>query len=58
MKKKLIAGTLGVTMIAGMITGCGGGSGESSDGNNNDQYATYSAGPDHLEDMDAMNCGI
>ena len=54
MKKKLIAGILGVTMIAGMITGCGGGSGESSDGTTTIKYATYSAGPDHLEDMDAM----
>lgn len=54
MKKKLIAGILGVTMIAGMITGCGGGSGESPDGTTTIKYATYSAGPDHLEDMDAM----
>lgn len=54
MKKKLIAGILGVTMIAGMITGCGGGSGEPSDGTTTIKYATYSAGPDHLEDMDAM----
>ena len=54
MKKKMIAGLLGVTMVAGLLAGCGGDSGKSADGTTTIKYATYSAGPDHLEDMDAM----
>ena len=54
MKKKMIAGLLGVTMVAGLLAGCGGDSGKSADGTPTIKYAAYSAGPDHLEDMDAM----
>lgn len=55
MKKKIIAGVLGVTLAAGLLTGCGGGKEEkSSKGKTTIKYATYSAGPDHLTDMDEM----
>lgn len=53
MKKKLIAVILGTVMTAGLLAGCGG-SGESKDGKTTIKFATYSAGPDHLEDMDQM----
>lgn len=52
MKKRVIAGVLGVLLVSGLVTGCGG---EGKDeGTTTIKYATYSAGPDHLEDMDAM----
>ncbi len=54
MKRKLIAGILGVTMAAGLLTGCGGSGEAKSSGKTTIKYATYSAGPDHLEDMDKM----
>lgn len=54
MKKRVVSIILGVTMAAGLLSGCGGGSGETKDGKSVIKYATYSAGPDHLEDMDKM----
>ena len=45
MKKKMIAGLLGVTMVAGLLAGCGGDSGKSADGTTTIKYATYSTGP-------------
>lgn len=54
MKKILIAGILGVTMVAGLVSGCGSGSDDAQDGTTTLKFATYSAGPDHLEDMDKM----
>lgn len=54
MKKKLITGILGVTVVASLLTGCGGSGDSKSSGKTTIKYATYSAGPDHLEDMDKM----
>ncbi len=54
MKKKVLSVVLGVTMMAGLVSGCGGGTEAAKDGKTVIKYATYSAGPDHLEDMDAM----
>lgn len=55
MKKRVIAVILGVTTVAGLLTACGsnGEDGKNS-GKTTIKYATYSAGPDHLEDMDQM----
>lgn len=54
MKKNILSVALGVTMVAGLVSGCGAGSNETKDGKTVIKYATYSAGPDHLEDMNKM----
>lgn len=55
MKKKILSVVLGVTMVAGLVSGCGAGSNDTKSGGNTViKYATYSAGPDHLEDMNKM----
>ena len=54
MKKKLIAATLSVMLVGSLVSGCGN-SGKSEEGGTTTiKYSTYSAGPDHLEDMDKM----
>ena len=54
MKKRFVAGILGITLVAGLLAGCGSSKDSKSDGTTTIKYATYSAGPDHLEDMDKM----
>lgn len=54
MKKKIITVIIGMTTIAGLLAGCGNGEERKSGGKTTIKYATYSAGPDHLEDMDKM----
>ena len=53
MNKKTAAMVLCTVMAAGVLTGCGGAE-EKKDGKTTIKYATYSAGPDHLEDLDKM----
>ena len=53
MNKKTAAMVLCTVMAAGVLTGCGGAE-EKKDGKTTIKYATYSARPDHLEDLDKM----
>lgn len=54
MKKNFLSVILVITIIAGLISGCGRGEEKTKDGKVVIKYATYSAGPDHLEDLDEM----
>lgn len=56
MKKKVLACVMSVVVVAGVLAGCGSDAKTEGrkDGKTVIKYATYSAGPDHLEDMDKM----
>ncbi|WP_315079084.1 extracellular solute-binding protein [uncultured Clostridium sp.] len=53
--KKLLGVVLSIIMVGTLFAGCTNKSGDSSNGEKvNIKYATYSAGPDHIQDLEKM----